>query len=194
MQNIMYLFPLLLGFVILLGTTAALVKHLAKTKKPAWMRFGIIGLALFMAFGLYKGVYKPYGLYQNHYKQATGMPFPTLGEYVFADTWIDNPESDGYSSIALITLPYEETKQLKNRLTSIKYGALTDSIKAADGLYDRINYALALSTVKEIELELGVVEKRKEIRNGTMFKIDKIRYYFGFLADGETVIVYIISN
>lgn len=190
----MYLFPLLLGFVILTGATVALVRHFAKSGKPAWMRFGVIGLALFLAFGLYKGVYRPYGLYQNHYTQATGTSFPTLGEYVFADTWVDNPESDGYSSIALITLPPTEIQQLKSRLATIKYTVITDSIKSVDGMDDRINYVLALSKEKNVELELGVVEKRQEKRNGTMFKIDKIRYYFGFLSDGKTVIVYVISK
>ncbi len=194
MQQMMFLFPLLLGLVMVLGATIAILRRLSKNQKPIGLKAIVVVVSLCIAFFMYKGIYKPFGLYENHFKQATGVQFPTSGDYVFADTWSDNAESDGYSSIALVSLPTVEIDQLKLKLKSLNYGVLPDSLKKADGLYDRISYALKLSKNKEIVDEYGVVEVRTEKRNGTMFKFDKIRYYFGFLSDDKTVVIYIISK
>ncbi|GEM_PF-2534113 len=194
MQQMMFLFPLLLGLVMLLGATIAILRRLSKGEKPMWIRALVVAASLGLAFIMYKGIYKPFGLYENHFTQATGVQFPTSGEYLFADTWSDNAESDGFSSISLVSLPSDEIEELKTNLNALNYGTLPDSLKKADGLYDRISYALKLSKSKDITDEYGLVEQRTEKRNGTMFKFDKIRYYFGFLSDDKTVVIYIISK
>jgi hypothetical protein len=176
----MYVFPIILAFAILLGVTSAIVRSLLKKFRPKWMVAATIIIAIGLGIFMYNGIYRPYGLYQNHYQQATGQSFPTGGDYLFADTWIDDAESDGYSSIALISLNDVDRIKLIDRLT--------------EQLDERINYVLALSPAKIIASQYGIVEQRSEKRNGTMFKIDKIRYYFGFLDDNQTVVVYIISK
>ncbi len=194
MQKVMYLFPLLLGFVLILGASTALIKHLKKNQKPGWTVIVTGIVALLLMFVMFKGVYKPYGLYENHYKQATQLSFPTLGDYVFADTWIDDAESDGYSSIALIQLDTKDLITLKDQLETLNYGKISDTLKIKEGLDDRLAYVLALSESKNIVEEFGLVEKRQEKRNGMLFKVDRIRYYFGFLDDHKTVVAYIISK
>lgn len=194
MQKVMYLFPLMLGVVMILGASTALIRHLKKNQKPGWtiILSGVIAIALM--FFMFKAVYKPYGLYENHFKQACQMNFPTEGEYMFADTWIDDAESDGYSSISLIALNPEDIHELKTQLKSLDYGTISDSIKQKENFDDRLNYVLALSKSKIIVEEFGLTEKRQEKRNGMLFKVQRIRYYFGFLDDQKTVVVYIISK
>ena len=111
MQQMMFLFPLLLGLVMLLGATIAILRRLSKGEKPMWIRALVVAASLGLAFIMYKGIYKPFGLYENHFTQATGVQFPTSGEYLFADTWSDNAESDGFSSISLVSLPSDEIEE-----------------------------------------------------------------------------------
>lgn len=194
MQQVMYLFPLLLGFVLILGASTALIAHFKKNNKPSWTIVTTGLTAVVLMFVMYKGIYRPFGLYENHFKQATTLTFPSSGNYVFADTWIDDAESDGYSSIALIEFGPSDIQSLKNQLNAMKYSPVSDSIKIKENFDDRLDYVLALSKSKDIVEEYGLIEQRLEKRNGTMFKIDRIRYYFGFLNDDRTVVAYIISK
>lgn len=194
MQQVMYLFPLLLGFVLILGASTALIAHFKKNNKPSWTMVTTGLTAVVLMFVMYKGIYRPFGLYENHFKQATTLTFPSSGNYVFADTWIDDAESDGYSSIALIEFDPSDIQSLKNQLKAMKYSPVSDSIKIKENFDDRLEYVLALSKSKDIVEEYGLIEQRLEKRNGTMFKIDRIRYYFGFLNDDRTVVAYIISK
>lgn len=190
----MYVFPLILGFAMLLGVTTAILRSLTKKQKPKWTLGATVLGAIILGVVMYNGIYRPYALYENHYKQATGMDFPTQGDYVFADIWTDAAESKSYSSVSLIHLEDKERSALIDKLKALNYGPISNKMMIAEGLDDRIDYVLALSAAKNITQEFGLVEKRTEKRNGTMFKIDRIRYYFGFLDDDHTVVVYVISE
>jgi hypothetical protein len=194
MQQIMYIFPLVIGSVILIGATTALVKHFTKKSENKWKSIATVLVAVLLGFFMFKAIYRPFGLYQNHFKQATGLTLGSQGEYVFADLWIDNQANDHHSSIALIEFSEAGMIELKGQLKALKYSTIADSIKIQNGLKDRLNYALNYSDSRSIVEEYGLVEKRQEKRNGTMFKVDKILYYFGFLEDDKTVVAYIVSK
>ncbi len=190
----MYVFPLILGFAILLGSSIALIRFLRKNNKPKWSLILVISGFILLSVGLVNGVYKPYGLYERHYLVATGTQFPTDGDYKFADTWIDNEEGAGYSSVSLVELSAKSRADLIQVLKNKKFTQVSDSLKIADKLNERLTYVLAISTSKNVEEEYGFVETKEILKNGRLFLVKRIKYYFAFLDDGKSVFIYIIND
>lgn len=137
----MFIFPLILGGAIILGASVATIKQLNKKKaNKLWVGFTLV-IAIGLFAGLYHVAYRPYGLYENHFREAVGE-FPENATYTFADTWVGSNESPAMSSVALIKLDGKEYQNLKTTLIQKGYDSDSLGLRRRKYTGEQIDYAL----------------------------------------------------
>jgi len=186
----MFVFPLILGGALLLGITIAVVRQIKKKGMNQSLSYLVVLGAALIFYGLFKGVYKPYGLYENHFKEATGLKFPKTGNYDFADTWIASNESPTSSSISVVKLPAEFKETLIAQLKKLGYKATAAGFENMAYVKKQIDHAVhftdsedviegyALTTVVDIPKDLyETIERLKKARESipeNIKELDKI--------------------
>ena len=158
-QSIMFLFPLVLGGVILLGVTVAIVRQLRKRESPAYLSVltVVLGIALFGL--LVKSIYKPHEYYKRQYETVVGVPLPESAEYTFADTWVASNQSNKTSSVAVITMTSDDAQKLEEQVN--QNGLMKDSL-------DPKNYPYLAKQIKHVktftpalEIDRAYIEMRE---------------------------------
>lgn len=146
----MFIFPLVLGGAILLGSTLALIRMIrSKGMNPALV-YVVPLIAIVLGYGLFKAVYRPYGLYELHFKEAIGMEFPEDGEYVFADTWIASNKSPAASSVAVVRLSEAEITRLEDKLISNGYQTTSATMKKLKFVRTHVDHVMPYAGNSEL--------------------------------------------
>lgn len=190
----MFIFPLVLGFIILIGTTIGLLRMMKKRQQPKWVSGVILVAFAALSFALVKGVYRPYGLYKMYFAKAVGMPFPKAGDYIFADTFIEGEETKSFSSVAVVKLNSEDMAALRQQLSEKNFVVVNDTIIKNSGVKDRLNYVLSFSDAKSEVSNLGFVFTEEVMDKGKIYTVETLKYYFGFLDDEESVFIYLAGE
>lgn len=175
----MFVFPVILGGIILLGSTVALVRLLKKRGKGMPAQLGVIALGLVLFFLLFKGVYRPYALYERHFTLATNTDLPQSAEFDFADMWNGNEENAAYSSVSVISMSPEDLSSLHRQLLSEGYIEVEDGFKKHPSVKERMDYARSFTN--GLKMDRLLLKKEDEI----------VKYAVAMLNNNGSVIVYV---
>jgi hypothetical protein len=175
----MFVFPVILGGIILLGSTIAVLRLSRKrgAGKPA--QAGIVAISLILFFLLFKGVYRPYALYERHYTLATHTEIPGSAEFEFADMWNGNEENAAYSSVSVISMSPEDLSALHSTLLANEYQELSEGLKKYPTVLERVNYARSFTE--------GLMIDRVWIK----MENDLVKYAVAYLNDNGSIILYV---
>lgn len=191
MQELMYVFPVLLGAIMILGVASAIVRNLQKRDKPRWVLALVITFFIGLTFVMFKVIYNPYGMYKGYFYRAGHKPLPADAEFLYADSWDGEHE---LQAIMRIKLNDEARFAFERRLFLNGFNDFVeDDVRAFEKLDHNIAAVMDGQKGLIIEREYFQVENLVQ-GNGHLRKDRKrLKFYVGFLND-KSFILYGISN
>lgn len=192
MQELMYVFPVLLGVIMILGVASAIVRNLQKRDKPRWVMALVIAFFVGLTFWMFKVVYNPYGMYKGYYYRATHKPLPSDAEFLYADSWDGEHE---LQAIMRIKLSEDDRYALERRLYLNGFNEfIEEEVRAFEKLDHKVAAVLDGQKGLIIENEYFMVENLVQGEGHLRKDRKRLKFYVGFLNDKCSFILYGISN
>lgn len=192
MQELMYVFPVLLGVIMILGVASAIVRNLQKRDKPRWVMALVITFFVGLTFWMFKVVYNPYGMYKGYYYRATHKPLPPDAEFLYADSWDGEYE---LQAIMRIKLSEDDRYALERRLY---LNGFNEFVEGEVRAFEKLDYKVAAVLDGQkgliIENEYFMVENLVQGEGHLRKDRKRLKFYVGFLNDKRSFILYGISN